>query len=661
MATTTTSPLLNFTIGSTRRTPETTTTMSCGGLLEGEEGEFQSPGFPQAYLSNMDCIWVISIQQGHLVQLTFHSMVLEEQRGCQYDYITVFDGRASEKQELGRFCGSELPPPLRSSSNTMTVQMRSDSSVELDGFSAHFHTVKSPAALTGHIQLRGGMNQFEGLVEVDIAGVKGGVCAKHWGNNEALVVCRQLGFMGTAVSARILENVGDLPVSVSFVKCHGDEQSLDQCEIRREEACSSAERAAVHCQVAQSCSVLRESGVHESGTYIIDPDGAGQGQKPFPVHCDMDSQPGTGVTVVSHDSESRVRVGPCEEAGCYSREVVYQHASLQQLRALIQASLWCSQKVKLECRHTRFLGAQWGWWTSWDGQRVDSWGGAATGSRRCACGERGDCDLGLSACNCDANDEVWRSDEGFLSDMALLPVREVRFGDTQDVPLEMAFHTIGSLRCGGHKSSKAFLESCAALKDAGIIHSGRYVIDPDGVGHGVSHFEVYCDMTSDPLTGVTVVGHDGEGRERVSPCEEPGCYSRELRYEAELPQLHALAQTSASCQQHVKLDCRHTRFVESGWGWWMTWAGQKRLDWGGSKSNSGSCACGMTGTCDTLGHLCNCDSNDHIWRSDEGFLTDRDALPVRAVHFGDTQDSPLEMAFHTIGKFSCRGRASPTL
>ncbi|KAJ8366901.1 hypothetical protein AAFF_G00336850 [Aldrovandia affinis] len=84
------------------------------------------------------------------------------------------------------------------------------------------------------------------------------------------------------------------------------------------------------------------------------------------------------------------------------------------------------------------------------------------------------------------------------------------------------------------------------------------------MGHGVSQFEVYCDMTSDPLTewwrphwhyddisrraesthhfytGVTVVGHDGEGRARVSPCEEPGCYSRELHYEADMPQLRAL-------------------------------------------------------------------------------------------------------------------------
>ncbi|XP_035269113.1 uncharacterized protein LOC118225159 isoform X2 [Anguilla anguilla] len=448
MVTTGTSPQLNLTPG-IQETSEATTTMNCGGFLDEEYGDFQSPGFPHAYPSEMDCTWVIFVQQGHLVQLNFLSMVLEEQRGCQYDHIIVFDGRISEKQEIGRFCGSELPPPLRSSSNILTVQMKSDSSVELDGFSAHFQTVKSPAG-SGHLQLSGGRNQFGGRVVVDIEGVQGGVCAKHWGNNEATVACRQLGFMGNAVAARMPESMDDLPVSVSLVKCRGDERSLDQCEIKRGGVCSTADRAAVHCQVAQSCSVLRDIGVLVSGTYIIDPDGPGQEQNPFPVYCDMDSQPGAGVTVVSHNSESRTRVRPCEEAGCYSREVVYQNASLPQLRALIEASLSCTQDVKVECRHIRFLGAQWGWWTSWDGRRVDSWGGATTGSRRCACGERGECDLGLSTCNCDANDEVWRSDEGFLSDMTLLPLREVRFGDTRDVPMEMAFHTIGPLQCRGH-------------------------------------------------------------------------------------------------------------------------------------------------------------------------------------------------------------------
>ncbi|KAG9328740.1 hypothetical protein JZ751_010846, partial [Albula glossodonta] len=232
MTTMVTPSQLDFTIGTTGVTSETTTAMSCGGFLYEEDGDFQSPGFPHAYLSDMDCSWVIVVQPGHLVQLNFRAMVLEEHRGCQYDYISVFD---------------ELPPPLRSSSNVMTVQMKSDSSVELDGFSAQFHTVKS-AEVTGHVKLRRGRNQFEGHVEVDIEGIQGGICAKHWGIREATVVCRQLGFTGSAMAERMPERMDDPPVSVSLVKCRGDEGSLDQCELKRGGGCSTAVRAAVHCR-----------------------------------------------------------------------------------------------------------------------------------------------------------------------------------------------------------------------------------------------------------------------------------------------------------------------------------------------------------------------------------------------------------------------------
>ncbi|MBN3307458.1 TSG6 protein, partial [Amia calva] len=119
--------------------------MACGGVLNGLEGEFQSPGFGHSYQSDMDCTWEISAPAGHLILLTFQSFVLEEHRSCKYDSVTVFDGRKAEEQELGRFCGSELPPLLRSTSSSMIVQMKSDSSLQLDGFSAHFRSIKSPS------------------------------------------------------------------------------------------------------------------------------------------------------------------------------------------------------------------------------------------------------------------------------------------------------------------------------------------------------------------------------------------------------------------------------------------------------------------------------------------------------------------------------------
>ena len=57
-----------------------------------------------------------------------------------------------------------------------------------------------------------------------------------------------------------------------------------------------------------SCSHLKLSCREKtSGNYIIDPDGKG-GVAPFSVYCDMSDKGGVGVTVISHDSESRTHV-----------------------------------------------------------------------------------------------------------------------------------------------------------------------------------------------------------------------------------------------------------------------------------------------------------------------------------------------------------------
>ena len=48
------------------------------------------------------------------------------------------------------------------------------------------------------------------------------------------------------------------------------------------------------------------------------------------------------------------------------------------------------------------------------------------------------------------------------------------------------------------------------------------------------------------------------------------------------------------------------------------------------------CACGETGTCGEPGLRCNCDRNDDVWRSDEGYITNKHDLPVKGFCAGDT-------------------------
>ena len=185
--------------------------------------------------------------------------------------------------------------------------------------------------------------------------------------------------------------------------------------------------------------------MHPSGNYIIDPDGAG-GLSPFQVYCNMSDMNGVGVTVISHDSESRTHVKGYEAHGSYSRDIQYNGASLSQLANLIRVSAHCEQFIKYECYGSMILRQGYAWWVSRDSTKMTYWGGASRGSGKCACGMTNSCADSRYGCNCDKNDHVWREDSGLLTDKTRLPVKQLRFGDTGNGN-EQGYYTLGKLKC----------------------------------------------------------------------------------------------------------------------------------------------------------------------------------------------------------------------
>ena len=200
--------------------------------------------------------------------------------------------------------------------------------------------------------------------------------------------------------------------------------------------------------MATSCSVIKKYASSISGNYVVDPDGEG-GLAPFTVFCDMTDKSGVGVTVISHDSETRTHVHGCEKVGCYSRDIHYTGASLSHLASLTRVSSHCEQFVKYECYDSIiFRNEGFAWWVSRDSAKMTYWGGASPGSGKCACGMTNSCADSSKVCNCDKNDKVWREDSGLLTDKTKLPVKQLRFGDTGDSN-EQGYHTLGKLKCFG--------------------------------------------------------------------------------------------------------------------------------------------------------------------------------------------------------------------
>ena len=199
---------------------------------------------------------------------------------------------------------------------------------------------------------------------------------------------------------------------------------------------------------AASCSVIRKYVSSVSGNYVIDPDGTG-GLEPFTVHCDMTDKNEVGVTVISHNSESRTYVYGYSSPGSYSRDIRYTGASLSQLASLTRVSSHCEQFIKYECYNSALLynNNPYGWWVSRDSTKMTYWGGASI-SGKCACEMTNSCADSRYGCNCDKNDAVWREDNGFLTDKTRLPVKQLRFGDAAN-RYNKGYHTLGKLKCYG--------------------------------------------------------------------------------------------------------------------------------------------------------------------------------------------------------------------
>lgn len=61
----------------------------CGGTLNKPDGRFTSPNYPNPYPHDTHCQWIIEVDYGHLIEISFNDFDFEASTGCYQDGLVV--------------------------------------------------------------------------------------------------------------------------------------------------------------------------------------------------------------------------------------------------------------------------------------------------------------------------------------------------------------------------------------------------------------------------------------------------------------------------------------------------------------------------------------------------------------------------------------------
>ncbi|KAF7649375.1 hypothetical protein LDENG_00142420, partial [Lucifuga dentata] len=111
----------------------------CSRTYEQAYGYLKSPGWPDIYPHDMDCVMILKAPQNSFISFFFNSFDVESthnQSQCRYDYLEVRNGSTADSPLIGQFCGTTLPNPIFPQSNLLYLRFKTDFSVAREGFEA---------------------------------------------------------------------------------------------------------------------------------------------------------------------------------------------------------------------------------------------------------------------------------------------------------------------------------------------------------------------------------------------------------------------------------------------------------------------------------------------------------------------------------------------
>lgn len=149
----------------------------CGRIQIGRMGAVTYP-------PNSTCEWIVKVNAGNTIKITVEYLDMElGSSKCPYDSLALFDGY-DNKTLLGKYCGQiQLSFYLYTSTNTMTVQFKSDDIFNYHGFSLIFVSVpdKEKVHYFKQYQLvEAESGSFSSTEEVSISHVQRDIITHRW-------------------------------------------------------------------------------------------------------------------------------------------------------------------------------------------------------------------------------------------------------------------------------------------------------------------------------------------------------------------------------------------------------------------------------------------------------------------------------------------------
>ncbi|XP_068942361.1 cubilin [Petaurus breviceps papuanus] len=119
--------------------------ISCGGRFNSSFGIIRSPSYSQAnYPNDINCSYLITVRNDRVIALKFNDFNVTLSTLCSQDYLAVYDGPNTSAPLLGKFCGSQLPPDLKSTNNSLFLVFKTDFFETAKGWKLSFRQTLGP-------------------------------------------------------------------------------------------------------------------------------------------------------------------------------------------------------------------------------------------------------------------------------------------------------------------------------------------------------------------------------------------------------------------------------------------------------------------------------------------------------------------------------------